>query len=244
MMTTTTLLVDGDHALYVACAAVEHEIRWDDQNHVLYSNLEEALAAFDHTIAGKLAAFDHGEVWFAFSGPDNFRKTVSQTYKCKRTSRKPMCYFEALDEIFRRYKCAKVNTLEGDDLLGIWHTRDDADTIIVSEDKDMKTLPGKLYRQGKLETISQEEADYNWMMQTLTGDSTDNYPGLSGCGPVKAARILGSNTKLPDLWDAVVGAYKSQDLDETDALIQARLARILRNCDWDSERKEVILWQP
>ena len=38
--------------------------------------------------------------------------------------------------------------------------------------------------------------------------------------------------------------YKRAKLDEEEAITQARLARILRASDWDSENKKPILWQP
>ena len=147
-----------------------------------------------------------------------------------------------------------MDTLEADDLLGIWQTRGDYDkSIIVSEDKDLKTIPGWLYRQGKLEEISEQHANYNWMMQTLTGDATDGYSGLPGTGPKKAEKIphealdgLGSMQLAPALtymWDHVVAAYEKAGLAVEDALLQARLARILRASDWDGQKQEVILWQ-
>ena len=46
------------------------------------------------------------------------------------------------------------------------------------------------------------------------------------------------------MWEAVVAEYKRQELDESYALTQARLARILRASDWDIRRKKPILWRP
>lgn len=46
------------------------------------------------------------------------------------------------------------------------------------------------------------------------------------------------------LWHAVKTAYESKGLTEADAIKQARLARILRNEDWDAVKKEPILWTP
>ena len=46
-------------------------------------------------------------------------------------------------------------------------------------------------------------------------------------------------------WDAVVEAFTFKaGLTEADALKQARLARILRWSDWNSETKTPILWSP
>ena len=45
-------------------------------------------------------------------------------------------------------------------------------------------------------------------------------------------------------WKAVVEAFKEKDLTEEDALVNARLARILTADDYDFERKEPKLWSP
>ncbi|MCM5691598.1 hypothetical protein GOA89_00395 [Sinorhizobium meliloti] len=71
-----------------------------------------------------------------------------------------------------------------------------------SQDKDMLTSPGKLYRGGEVIDVSPGEARYNWVMQTLTGDVTDGYPGLKGMGPVKAAKVLDKAGPDEDPWPA------------------------------------------
>jgi len=44
------------------------------------------------------------------------------------------------------------------------------------------------------------------------------------------------------MWPVVVAAFEKQGLTEDDALVQARLARILRPNDYDGE--SITLWQP
>jgi len=41
-----------------------------------------------------------------------------------------------------------------------------------------------------------------------------------------------------------VKAYTKAGLDEDDAIVQARCARILRSEDWDTETKRIKLWTP
>jgi DNA polymerase-1 len=43
-------------------------------------------------------------------------------------------------------------------------------------------------------------------------------------------------------WGAIKFAYEEQGLTEDDALLQARLARILRWDDWDNENGVPRLW--
>jgi 5'-3' exonuclease len=155
------------------------------------------------------------------------------------------------ERLEREYRTVKMAGLEADDVLGIFATRDPK-AIICSMDKDMKTIPCNLWNGTDLLKVSEAEADYFHLHQTLTGDTTDGYPGCPGIGPVKAAKLLDAPMKpelltevrVPALWKVVVVAFEKAGLTEEDALRQARLARILRDCDWDSKNKEPILWSP
>jgi DNA polymerase-1 len=121
--------------------------------------------------------------------------------------------------------------------------------IIISQDKDMQTIPTQVWRQGELMTISEAQADYYHMFQTLVGDTSDGYKGCPGVGKVKAEKLLAITDEAPEgasawMWNAVAHAYAKSGLTEQDALTQARLARILRWQDWDNVKKEPILWSP
>jgi DNA polymerase-1 len=248
---TPTLLLDGDMLLYKACAAVEREVRWDDQNHVLVANADEAYDAFIRSIDEKKRTLGSTVYHLAFSGPGNFRVELYPAYKSGR-GRKPLCYARLLERVLQEHSAKIVPGLEADDLLGIWATGGKfKDPIIVSDDKDMKTIPGRLYRLGELIENTEVSSDYFWLTQALTGDITDGYPGCPGMGPKTAEKLLvDAWTKGPreDLvtrcWPLVVQAYEAKGLTETDALLQARLARILRASDWDANERTPILWTP
>jgi DNA polymerase-1 len=151
------------------------------------------------------------------------------------------------------YKTQSFPGLEADDVMGILATRPGVNCVIVSQDKDMKTIPGSVWNGEELTTYSEDEADYHHMLQTLTGDTADGYKGCPGVGKVKAEKILAACTVWEDggktanvypMWPAVGTAYEKAGLTEADALQQARLARILRWSDWDRVNKQPILWSP
>jgi DNA polymerase-1 len=137
------------------------------------------------------------------------------------------------------YRTVTLPKLEADDVMGI---KSNSTTIIVSDDKDMKTIPTRVFRPttGESLNITKEEADKNFFIQALTGDATDGYKGLSGVGIKKAEAILGARPH----WGAVEDAYVKAGYTKEEALTQARLARILRTQDWDYEKREVKLWTP
>ena len=116
--------------------------------------------------------------------------------------------------------------------------------VIVSIDKDMKSIPCLLSSNGKdIQKISKEQADYNFAFQTLVGDSTDNFLGCPSVGPKKATLILDNANN--SYWEAIVKAFDKVGLTENDAIIQAQMAYILREKeDYNFETKEVNVWQP
>ena len=251
-MAKTVLLIDGDQYLYKACAACESETRWDDENHVLASNEVEA---WDTVVGSLRKVFDHfgtKEHALCFTGATYFRRElVDPTYKMNRAGqRKPLCFSLVKKRLFAEYNAVLMEGLEADDVMGILATKPSThERIIVAQDKDMKTIPGKLWDGFKFSVITESQADYWHLYQTLTGDVADGYKGCVGVGPKKAEKILTSQDgmELKDgmsirqvWWQLVVEAFGNAD----DALTQARLARILRWTDWDAKGKQPILWTP
>ena len=72
----------------------------------------------------------------------------------------------------------------------------------------------------------------------------DNYAGVKGVGPVKAKKILdGAKTEV-ELWERTRTAFVKAGYTEEDCLTQVRLARILRDGDYDNQLNAVNLWRP
>ncbi len=237
-----TLLIDGDIVAYRYSSTVEQEVDWGDDVWSLWSDAKEAkqliLQYLDHLVEATAA----DDFVFTFSDKDNFRKTIYPDYKHNRKGkRKPTCYKGVKTWLESEYESIEMPGLEGDDVMGILATSGKyEETVIVSEDKDMKTIPGLLWRAAEMEDISEEYADYYHLYQTLVGDATDGYKGCKGVGDKRATDIL---TKDPT-WEAVVKAYEKAGQTEEEALVQARLARILRASDYNTNTKEPILWTP
>jgi DNA polymerase-1 len=244
-MPDVDLLIDGDLFLYKAACGVEKEVQWDEVNHLLWSNVDDAWGCLEDRLVSVRMHFDVSiaQMLIATTGRKNFRKDLYPGYKANRIdSRKPLCYGALLERLRNNYNVVEYEGIEADDVLGILATRvSNRKRIIVSDDKDMRSVPATIYTKGETVTISEDEADYNHMYQTLCGDQADGYPGCSGIGPVKAAKLL---TGAAHYWPIVVSAFGAAGHSEADALVQARLARILRAEDWNSEKKEPILWSP
>lgn len=266
------LLIDGDQFLFKACVAVEKEILWDDQNHVLYSNVNEAWGVLTDMLTRIFERFKTEEHALTFSTAPNFRMDIDPTYKNNRVTRKPLCYVTLREKLEAHYNCVGMPGLEADDVMGILATKPGSKNvrrIIVSQDKDMRTIPATVWNGKDLVHVTEAEADRFHLYQALIGDTSDGYPGCPGVGPVAAEELLtepfvweayehtmksgprkgeaeGRWKKGPaaSTWEAVVSSYIKAGLTADHALTQARLARILRWSDWNTETKEPILWTP
>lgn len=241
----TTLIIDADVLAYKVCSSLEVATEWEPGYWTWY--VDEALVKFhiDQELDRYMDDFEADKYHLCLTDSGNtFRHKILPTYKGKRsTVKKPLALLAIRQWMIDEHDAYLKPGLEGDDVMGILATKKGKDErIIISIDKDMKTIPGLYYRSkedGVVE-ISEQEADYWHLFQTLTGDQTDGYSGCPGIGPAKAEAILKDNPT----WEAVLKTYKAKGLTEQDALVQARVARILRSSDYDFKKKEPILWTP
>ncbi len=253
-------LIDADIVAYQLAATAQRSYKFPglEGPAVAVDDWEAQPERIDDEVAKLRAAVKADEVIICLSCPtaDNFRLDVLPTYKANREGVvKPEHLVAVKDHLEATYWSYRRPRLEADDIMGILSTHPDlvpGKKVIVSEDKDMKTIPGWLYNPRKDKKpwlVSPEEADYWHLYQTLIGDSVDGYTGLPGCGPKGAVKILGEPSArkyihIHEVWPRIVEAYEAKGLTEADALVQARVARICRASDYSFDRKEVILWTP
>lgn len=239
------LLIDADILLYQAASACQNETEWEPDVWSLTCDINEAKEMFDTNVFRLLNTaelFGYGDYALCFSDRANFRKEIYPDYKGNRSSRKPVGFVALREKLIGAYEGNVVTRpgIEADDCIGILATKPGNDCLIWSLDKDLMQIPGRHLVDEAVVLVTQEDGDALFYRQTLTGDSVDNYPGCPGIGPVKADKLLGGGGG----WKAIVTAYEKAGLTEEDALVQARLARILQHSDWDTEQGEPILWTP
>lgn len=236
------LIIDGDMLLYRSGFSCEVEVRWDDDIWTLQSNENEMKGHFDVALSGLVKLIDpKAEVVVAFSDKENYRHDIFPGYKANRkNTRKPLGLNALRDWAIESYDSRVFPRLEADDVCGIMCTND-RDCVAVSGDKDFGTLPIRWFNMNtrRMNDVTEEEADNFHLIQTLAGDATDGYGGVKGIGIKTGQRLL---DKKGYTWDTVVEAYEKAGLTEDDALVTARLARILRNTDYDGV--DIKLWKP
>lgn len=271
------LLLDGDIFAFQSASAVESEDDLGDGFIVLWSDYNEAYRRAKEHIERLKEQLKAELVFFCHTSSDNWRKDVLSTYKSNRKDvRKPIALARLKQELADNYNGFIRPRLEADDCMGILATWDgfypEYQKVIVSEDKDMQTIPCWLFnpaKDSKPRQIKERDADRFFMAQSLAGDATDGYGGCPNVGLTTAYDALDKlsgwesyehtfksgkrkgetdtrwrQVELPDYWSVVVSHYLKAGLSEEAALQQARVARICRASDYNFKTKEVILWTP
>ena len=214
------------------------------------------------------------DVIHCFTKRGMFRRDLEPNYKANRTKPKPLGYSELKAKCLDLPWAVMHEQVEADDLIGIFTTQLSANnepTCIVSGDKDLLQIPGWHYwpkpfweskskqplrewfkRYGMEEStpclfhVPEEAAERFFYCQILAGDSTDGIPGLPGTGMVGAAKEVGKwdITNPVECWQRIVQLFAKKGLDETEAIKQARLVRILRDQEYDLQTSTIKLWTP
>lgn len=199
------------------------------------------------------------------TGEGNFRIEIAKKkpYKGNRDSLKKPYHYKNIQSYLKGIYGAKtVEGMEADDAICIMQTRDGRkrDTIICTRDKDLRQCPGwhfgwELGAQpqfgpflvdeiGEISLIKNEVKGWGikfFYSQLITGDKTDNIPGIPGAGPKAAFEILENTHTKEEMEKAVVEAYKEfyGDSWREEMLEQGRLLWMVRELD---EEGKPVMW--
>jgi len=149
----------------------------------------------------------HFAVIFDYSST-TFRKEIYPEYKANRSAppEELIPQFGLIREATRAFNlpCIELEGFEADDIIATYARQAEAtgaEATIISSDKDLMQLVTErvhMYDGMKDKQISIPEVIEKWGvppelmidLQSLTGDSTDNVPGIPGIGPKTAAALL------------------------------------------------------
>ena len=244
--TEKVMLVDGDLLAYKLTSSLEEVIDWGNDNWTLWSDFRIGKQLWTQSIAFYMGLTKSKNPVICFSDTKNFRKQLDSSYKSYRKKiRKPICYKALKDWIMKTHTCFVNKGLEGDDTIGLLATGNyKINCVIVSGDKDMRTIPAwqMCIIDDQLEKVDNQLANYHFCTQVLTGDISDGYKGCVGVGAIKASRVLLDKKDLPELWEAVIREYSRNKYSIEDAYHQARLARILREGEYNYQTNLPKLW--
>jgi len=237
------LLIDADIMYHRSAYSVERTFDFGGKEPKRFTDDAEVIALFTNLLRGVCKNLATTRFILCWTLKKNYRTKVDSSYKANRVNiRRPTCSDEAKEFLMRTYPSIAVDGLEADDLMGL---NSGSSTIIVSDDKDLLTIAGLHYQPRKpargVFGVTHKEADYLLYTQILIGDRADGYTGIPGVGPKKAEKILEAGGVN---WRTILKAYEDYGLHNEDALITARLARILRPGEYDWTENKPILWSP
>ena len=243
----SVLLIDGDVIAYRIAAAVEVPAHWTDQIYTYHADAAEGEAQVDKFLLDLTEQLVTPTMRVYLTGKDNFRVALWPDYKKNRAfRRKPLLQPYLRDYLVERHGAVVSDGCEADDLMGLAGWRKQG-AVICTIDKDLRTIEGYHFNWDKPDEgvvkVNAKSAARMFYEQVLTGDTVDNYPGLPGCGPKSAAKLLDCCESSVEMWDAVITAYAKKGLSEEDALIQARCAYILKKPS-DMTKGKIHLWEP
>ena len=263
-----TVLIDADILFFKFSIKNEIVNDWDPENITVEIDYDKAVEEFDWFVRQLMRNTNCSKCVLCVTHAQNFRYGVMPTYKHQRSTTEkpklhPMLREYALNH--PRHPSMMYKGLEADDVMGLRATESPGEYVIATLDKDLEQIPGFHFNWNNdtwVREVTELEGDRFFYMQILAGDRTDGYYGCPQIGGKKAWDIVdevpgdGGPQWHRDMWERVVEEYKaaewylayeqylSRELNASHALINARVARMLRHGEYNFTTKEVNLWKP
>ncbi len=165
--------------------------------------LEHALALCKRSLLGVEQAMDEAGVEFDrlelyLTGKGNFREEIAtiKGYKANRKDNVRPVHYKGIRRYMReRWGAVVVKGWEADDALAMaahQHNYDGEQVVLVSQDKDLRTVPGRHYnpRKKAWSVVTEREALLNFYRQVVTGDTVDAIGGVYRMGKKGADELL------------------------------------------------------
>jgi 5'-3' exonuclease len=154
--------------------------------------VENVLYSIKHTLKRLKTECKADSMRIFLSSGECFRhkKATLAKYKGNRDNTpRPVHYQAARDYLVDVHGAEVCTSIEADDALAMNQTKD---TVICSIDKDLLQIEGKHYNWVREEKtlVKPRAALCRLWEQVLTGDGTDNIPGIKGLGPARAKKLI------------------------------------------------------
>ncbi len=188
----------------------------DDPPHARDAIFETCKSMFEKQFKGMLQEVGASDYKAAIRGFGNYRERLYPEYKKSRKAGKTSPvreYVRMLDQWIVENKIAEpANGREADDLVRIWACQlaaEDVDYIVCATDKDLDCIPGRHFHIKTQFEYFVKESDAARMLylQILSGDPTDNIPGLPRVGPAIAEKYLAHCKSEVEMQEVVVSKY-------------------------------------
>lgn len=255
-------LLDADYVKYIVCSKIYKDIQKQELTGEanIFLKEEPYLTYTKNWISEWLMKIED-PIIFCFSGKsyNTFRAHLAFDKVYKGNRKKDYTEYEGkMGDMMNSMKYIQDNfitliydDLEADDIVAM--LQDSEKTYIISNDKDLKQVPGYHYnfQTNNIYEISNEQALYNLSYQLIAGDTTDNISGIPGFGDKKAMDYLKQHTPkqyisaVVRLYQKQFGIFKGTDMfAETWMLVKMRENRgnnIIKTHQGMFDTKEMLL---
>lgn len=199
----TTAAIDGDWIVFKIAFAAQAEAKKKGKE-MLPLPLTKKMV--DNYLKKLLIDTQCDEYVCLLTARNNFRKNIEypvkgvmgKHYKKNREGTEfPPYLSEIRQHIIDNHAGLFCDGCEADDGIAIWAIANPDTTVMIHTDKDINTVPGIHYNptKGELYSLTDEEAFNNLMLQIITGDSTDNIPGLYASASIRVTKELRAKVK-------------------------------------------------
>lgn len=259
MTKPTLLLIDGNSLAYRAFYAMYKQLDRMVTHDGLHTNALVAFNNFMDQIVDPMSPDYAVVAWDADSGKSTFRGELYSEYKSGR-AKTPTELAEQLPYMremvaFHGLRNYEQHGLEADDIIGTFSREGEAlgySVTIVTGDRDLTQLATdnitvNVTKKGvtEIERFTPEyiAEKYNGLtpqqiieMKALTGDTSDNYPGVTKIGEKTALKLLAQYQDLDHLYaniDQMKASKMKENLikDRDQAFCSRKLATILTDAD-------------
>lgn len=244
-----TLHIDADSLVYAIGFACQ------DKDTKEVAPLENVLHSVKLSVKSIVDKFPEYDYQLHLTTGTCFRHDLYTEYKANRVADKPLLYHVIRDYLVGRWGAIVHEGIEADDAVAIALTQDSS-SVCVSGDKDLQTVAGLHLHPKRLDeglyTVNEVEAAMNFYTQVLTGDVSDNVPGVKelpldikdkyklgkrrGVGPATATKILGGVEDPIEMFSRVRECYQDDDR----LLLMGRLLHMTREL---TDEGKPILWE-
>lgn len=208
-----------------------------------------------------------GEALIEFKPNFRFETAKKKEYKAGRKQEKPFHYNNIREYMLANYECVVADGMEADDMICVELIRNGnkLDVICCSRDKDLRMVPGMHFgwecgrqpqfgpqrvdflgelRLSKDRKVVKGEGIKFFYSQLITGDSTDNIPGLRGGGPVLAFESLVDLGTEELLYECVARLYEEKCGEDwrVEMQEQADLLWMIRELNEDGTPVKYVLY--
>ncbi len=250
----TLILVDASGLIYRSYFAIRNMTNDKGES-------TNALFGFVRSLLKLIADFKPHQLAAIFDGPNNAekRKALYPAYKAHRAAMPPDLLYQIqwAKEFCKHYGISILDVpgVEADDTIAsiaCWQKMEGRQTLICSTDKDLcqivdeKTELLDVYKENQIVGREAVLAKFGVPPEkivdylSLTGDSSDNVPGVPGIGPKTAAELINSFGSLDNLLQQIdqIPGKKKQELFEkhaNDALLSRALVTLDKEVDFPKE---------